>query len=132
MNDDDAEQLRRDYQNIEAPPHLATRIRAEVADEHVRRRNWMPATATVVAAIAVVSLGPMLMQEQQSDTATPPRAPSFSMLSRVRVTKPDVPAPSLSRIRSVRTPAPPPKPKINPTRPQSFFDIDVQKETDYA
>ena len=131
---DDLEQLKRDYRNIEAPPHLAARIQAAVADRSTRRRRWLPALATVAAAVAVISVTTVVLQQQSGQTMTP-RSPSLAMLSRMTPDKPAVPAPSLSNLRSVKTPALPPKPKLNqPTKQQTFFDIenDVQKETDHA
>lgn len=126
---DDLEQLKRDYRRIKAPPYLATRIRAEVADRPAHRRRG-PAMAAVAVAIAVIVLTPLVQQERSTQTT---RAPSLTMLSRLTPNKPLVPAPSLSRVRSVRSPALPPRPLLKPTpKPQTYFDTDALKETDHA
>ncbi len=130
---DDLNKLKRDYRSIEAPAHLATRIKAQLGDRAHRQRSWIPAVATVAVAVAVVAVTPNLIDRQDAQSATA-STPSLSLLSRVARVKPSTRAPNLSNLRSVKTPPLPAKPKLNPPKPRSFFDIktDVQKETDYA
>ena len=135
MNND-LDELKRDYRDIEAPPALATRIRAAVADvDKQRPARWLPALTTVAVAVCVIAITPMLMtppqQQQDSDRATPTR-PSLSVLSRVSRNRPAAPTPGLSRVRSVSTPPMPRRPVLNRPGSRSHFDNDVQKETDYA
>jgi hypothetical protein len=108
MNDD-IEELKRDYQAIKAPPHLATRIHASVAGSRTRSGWWMPAAMACTAIIALVLMLP-------DTTITGPDViersaqPSMSTLAALRPTKPSVPTPGLSQIKSVSVPLMPPRP----------------------
>ncbi|MFQ6007102.1 MAG: hypothetical protein ACE5OQ_16550 [Woeseia sp.] len=127
---DDLDQLKRDYRRIKAPPYLAARIRAQAAEAPAYRRRWRPAIAAVAVAVAVIVLAPLLQKEPSTQTT---RSSSLTMLSRIAPHKPVVPAPSLSRVRSVTSPALPSRPLLKPTpKSQTFFDTDVLKETDHA
>jgi hypothetical protein len=64
---EDIDKLRQDYRGIRAPEHLATRIRAEVADQVRPRRSWLPALAPIAVAVAAVTVAPLLMQQQSGD-----------------------------------------------------------------
>lgn len=129
-NDDRLDELKRDYRAIEAPPHLATRIRAEVAERPMRRHRWMPATATAMVAISAVWLLPMLWQ--QPDVEAP--RPSKPSLSAIAALKPDKPAaaPSLTQLKTVPKPRMPSKPQLRPAKPQTNFENDELKEKDHA
>lgn len=133
---DGLQQLKRDYRNIEAPPYLAMRIRATVADRSAPRRRWLPALATVAVAVAVISVTTIVLQVQpQSARTMTLRSPSLAMLSRMTPDKPAVPVPGLAKMRSPRTPVLPSKPKLNrANKQQTFFDFEneVLKETDHA
>ncbi len=130
---DETEKLRRDYRAIEAPQHLATRIRAEVADKSIRPHAWMPIGATLVVIAAAVLVLPYLMQLQPS-TMPAPTKPSLSTLAALKPAKPSVPAPSLSQLRSVKRPSLPPKPKMAPAKPQTHieFENELLEEKDHA
>jgi len=128
---DNLKQLKSNYRNIKAPPYLATRIRANVADRAPRQRSWVSAI-TAAVAVAVISVTIILLQQQPSQTMT---SPSFATLSRMMPDRPAVPVPSLSNVRSIKTPALPPKPKLNqPNTEQTYFDFENSdlKETDHA
>ncbi len=127
---DELEKLKQDYRNIEAPPHLATRVRASVAQETRRRHAWMPvAAATAVAAAAI-----WLIPFGEQPTADLPRKPSLSALASLKPQKPSVSAPSLSQIKTVSVPKMPAKPAIKPAKPQSnsIHDSEILKEKDHA
>lgn len=132
MNDD-IDKLKRDYRAIDAPAHLATRIRAQVADTPVRRHSWMPAGATLIVVMATVWLVPYLAQVQ-SPPPEKPAKPSLSALAALKPDKPDVKAPSLSQLRSVKRPSMPAKPRMKPEKPQSQFNIENEslEEKDHA
>ncbi len=127
---DDLDKLKRDYRAVEAPPHLATRIRAEVGSRTYRSRPWLPAAVTMVLAIGIAL--PILWQQttpQPPEPAETPRAsqptsPSLSALTSLTPNKPKVAAPNLSQLRSVPTPRLPPRPNLNTPRPQSSLDTE--------
>ena len=131
---DDIDKLKRDYQDIRAPAHLATRIRAEVADRDLPRRSWLPAIATVAIAVAAVTVTPVLLQQQASEQVAP-KPTSLSSLSGISAKKPAMQAPSLSKVRSVTVPALPKKPRPAPAKePQSNFEFEDEysKEKDHV
>ena len=132
MNDD-IDNLRRDYRGIDAPPHLATRIRAEVADRPVRSHSWMPAGATLMVVAAAVWLVPYLAQVQSTAPETPTK-PSLTAIATLKPDKPDVRAPNLSQLRSVKRPSMPAKPRMKPVKPQSQFNLENEllEEKDHA
>lgn len=125
---DDLDRLKRDYQAIRAPQHLATRIRASVDEDRRRPVRWLPAVAATTIAIAAVAMFPLLYQPA-SVTAM---KPSLSTLASLKPEKPAVPSPSLSKVRSVPVPRMPAKPK--PKKPQSNRNGEPEflKEKDHA
>ena len=135
---DDLEELKKDYQNVEAPPHLATRIRAEVGDRTYRNRAWLPAAVTMVFAVGIAL--PFLWQQTtpqpptDSSRTTQPATPSLSTLASLAPERPKVSTPSLSQLRSVSVPRLPPRPQINTPRPQSSLDTEHEntQENDHA
>lgn len=129
---DDIKELKRAWRDIEAPPHLATRIRAEVADRPARSRPWVPAAVTMAVLSALIL--PFLSQGPTNDTPPPPTRPSMSALASLTPSRPPVRAPNLSQLRSVRTPKMPAKPRIRTQRPQSNLDTESElyKENDHA
>lgn len=127
----DLDKLRRDYRDIEAPPHLATRIRAQVADKPLRRHAWMPVGATLMVIVAAVLLLPYLTQVSAPTTPVPTK-PSLSALASLKPSKPAVAAPSLSKVRSVKVPSLPRKPQLKPARPQTHFENQRLEENDHA
>ena len=130
---EDLENLRKKYRSIEAPPYMAERIRANVSGQPVRSATWVPVTAGVVAALGAVSI--TLMLQQQAAQVSTPIKPSMTSLARVMANKPKVAAPSMSQLRTVKTPALPPKPVLKPkNRPQTYFQIEEEnpKETEHA
>jgi hypothetical protein len=134
MNDD-IHKLKRDYQDIKAPAHLATRIRAEVADRGQPRRSWLPAMATVAVAVAAVTITPILLQRQSTEETATPKPTSLSSLTHLSSLKPEMSTPSLSKLKSVTVPALPRKPKpVSEQTPQTYFDIEDEnlKEKDHA
>ena len=125
------EQLKRDYRDIDAPPYLATRIRASVADRRrPRAHRWMPAAAASVLVAAVVWLSPLV----DDPATTAPTKPSLSALATLKPDKPAVSAPSLSKLRTVSMPRMPAKPKREPTKPQTnkTDELGTLKEKDHA
>ena len=132
---DDIRKLKQEYRGIRAPAHLATRIRAETADQDKRRRTWLPAMATVAVAVAALTVTPMLLQQQADQDAVAPKPTSLSALSGISSQKPAVTAPSLSKVKSVTVPALPRKPQRNSEKePRSYYDIEDEhlKEKDHA
>ena len=126
--------LKRDYRAIAAPPHLATRVLASVADSRSRSGFWMPAAVTCTAIVALVWVLPLTMQVS-SDAAKTPTKPSMSALAALKPTKPAVPLPSMSRLRSVSVPSMPSKPKpATPSPPQTnyHFENETLKEKNDA
>jgi len=133
MNDK-LDDLKRDYQDISAPPHLASRVRASVADERVRPHSWMPAAATLTAIVAVIWMMPFAWLQQSSVTATPTK-PSMAALAALKPEKPATSAPSLSQLRSVSVPRMPAKPRPGKaTKPQTKYHYENRtlKEKDHA
>ena len=116
--------LKRDYKAIAAPPHLATRIHASVADSRHRTGFWMPAAVTCTAVVALVWVLPFTTQVSSNATSTPTR-PSMSALAALKPSKPTTPAPSMSQIRSVSVPRMPAKPKPAATsQPQTNYHFE--------
>ena len=117
---DDLQSLRRDYRTLQAPPFLASRIRAGIdarTTRSIRRRPLLAATAIAVCVLAVL---PFLFK--QGAVQQPLPMVSLSMgLTTVRLP----PTPSLAKLRSVRTPALPPRPVPLP-RNKSGKETDVQ------
>lgn len=130
MNDD-IEKLAEDYRRIEAPPALATRIRAEVANRPVRNHGWLPAAATAVVAAALVGILPALWQSS-AVTDTPPVRPSLSTLASLKVERPAVSTPRLSQIRTPSAPAMPKKPRLPSGKEQTHNELRTLEEKDHA
>ena len=142
MNDD-FDTLKRDYRAVDAPPHLATRIRAEVADRPDRNRAWVPAAVTM--SLGIMLAIPFLSQQTgtqppaqsptqtQTQSATPTK-PSLSALASYTPERPSVPTPNLTQLRSVPVPTLPPRPQLNTQRPQSSLDTEHEnlQENDHA
>ncbi len=132
---DDIDKLKRDYQAIRAPAHLATRIRAETQGGKHRRRSWLPAMATAAVAVAAIAVAPVLLQNQAGDETVAPKPTSLSSLTAVSSSKPKIKAPSLSSVKSVPVPALPKKPRpATGKEPQSQFDTETEhmKEKHHA
>jgi len=128
--DDEFNDLKRDYRAITAPPHLATRIRANIADSRSHSSFWMPAAVTCTAIVALVWILPFTTQVSSDRPATPAK-PSLSALAALRPTKPAVPSPSMSQLRSVSVPKMPAKPKpATSSQPQTnyLFENETLKE----
>lgn len=134
----DIDKLKRDYRDLEAPPHLATRIRAEVGAQRYRSRPWLPAAVTMVLAIGIAL--PFLWQQTtpkppaEASRTEQPSTPSLSALSSLRPERPKVATPNLTQLRSVPTPRMPTRPQLNPRRPQSSLDTEHEnlQEKDHA
>ena len=125
---DDIDKLKRDYQTVRAPDYLATRIRAETRDANRKRRSWLPAMATVAVAVAAITVAPVLLQQQAGDETAAPKPTSLSSLSGVSSNKPQMKAPSLTRVKSVTVPAMPRKPRTSTDKePQSHFDTETDR-----
>lgn len=133
MNDD-LNDLKRDYKAITAPPQLATRISASVADSRVRSSFWMPAAVTCTAILALVWMLPFTGQTP-SDIAAHHGKPSIPTLAALRPTKPTSSMPSMTQLRSVSVPRMPSKPKPAATpKPQTNHQLENGnlKENDHA
>ena len=122
------EEIKRDYRKVSAPPHLATRIRAELADRPPSRSNWVPLVTTALAVASIAWMLPFAMQQQVPQT-TKPTKPSLSALAALKPDKPTRAAPSLSRLKSVSIPAAPSRPQPRTTVPRSGIDTELQNET---
>ena len=77
---DDLQKLKQDYQAINAPPHLATRIQASVADSRVRTGFWMPAAVACTAILALFWVLPFTTQVA-TDAIEKPTRPSMSAIA---------------------------------------------------
>ena len=124
---DDLQKLKQDYQAIGAPPHLATRIRASVADSGTRSGFWMPAAVGCTAVLALFWVLPFTTQVS-SDAVEKPTRPSMSAIAALKPTKPSTTSVSLSQIRSVSVPSMPTKPKAA-TPPKSQTNYQIENET---
>ena len=124
---DDLEALKRGYREISAPPHLATRIRAQVADRPAARSHWVPIVTTALAVAAIAWVLPFALQQQVSQVAKPTK-PSLSALAALKPNKPKHAAPSLSQLKSVSIPAAPPRPKPRTTVPRSGIGTELENE----
>ena len=123
MNDE-LDNLQRDYRAIAAPPHLATRIQASVADSRSRSGFWMPAAVTCTAIVGLVWMLPFTTQVT-SDAVEKPAIPSMSALAALKPTKPAVPSPNMSQLRSLSVPSMPAKPKLaSPSQPQTNYHFE--------
>ena len=123
MNED-LQDLKRDYQSISAPPYLATRVAASVADSRVRSRFWMPAAVTCTAILALFWVLP-LTNQVANDVADKPVRPSLAALAALKPSKPSVATPSMSQLRSVSVPQMPAKPKlVKPAKTQTNHQIE--------
>ena len=118
----DLRSLKRDYRTLQAPPFLASRIRAGIdarTTRSIRRRPWLAATAIAICVLAVV---PFIFQQEAVQQPAPQSMVSLSMgMTSVKLP----PAPSLAKLRSVRTPALPPRP-VPPPHDKSGKETDVQ------
>ena len=120
---DDLQKLKQDYQAINAPPHLATRIRASVADSRTRSGFWMPAAVACTGILALFWVLPFTTQVT-SDVVEKPTRPSMSAIAALKPNKPSTSV-SLSQIRSVSVPSMPAKPKAaTPPKPQTNIQIE--------
>lgn len=128
---DDLQKLKKDYREIKAPAHLASKIGATVAADRTHTRHWIPATASVLTVAGILGIIPLVMQ-QQVVVSEKPAKPSLSALASLLPEKPANTTTSLSKLRSVRVPKMPAKPK--PAKPQANFQIedDLLKENDHA
>jgi len=121
---DDMQDLKRDYQSISAPPYLATRIAASVAESRTRSGFWMPAAVTCTAILALVWMLPAT-EDSGSDVANRPSKPSMAALAALKPTKPAMSTPNLSQLRSVSVPRMPAKPKaVKPAKSQTNTRIE--------
>ncbi|MFQ5609367.1 MAG: hypothetical protein ACE5F8_03765 [Woeseiaceae bacterium] len=130
MNDE-LDELKRDYRNINAPPHLATRVRAVVTERKARSTTWLTGAATAMVVAALVWVLPIPWQGSSVDTPAPAR-PTLSALAALKPSKPSGATPSFSQLQSVTIPRMPEKPK--PSQPQSNIQIENLrfKENDHA
>ena len=130
---DDLQKLKQDYQAINAPPHLATRIQASVADSRTRSGFWMPAAVACTAILALFWVLPFTTQVA-TDAIEKPTRPSMSAIAALKPKKPSTSV-SLSQIRSVSVPSMPSKPKAaTPAKPQTNNQIENEtlEENDNA
>lgn len=118
---EDIDELKRDYRRITSPPHLQTRIRAEVSEQTHKGHSLLPATAAIIVGIAALWILPFAWQQQSSNLQTPTK-PSLSALAALKPVRPSVGTPSLSNVRSVSVPKLPAKPILTPAKPQSNID----------
>ena len=123
--DNEFDQLKDAYRDIAAPPHLATRILAEVGDRPGRRHRWVPAGAALTAVLALAFLVPFIAR--QSATTTPvPNKPSLVAVAALKPDKPAGTPTSLIRVRTVTRPKMPPRPRPDAGRPQTKLNPDTE------
>jgi len=130
---DQFDELKRAYRDIKAPPHLTTRIRAEVGDQRVRSHSWVPAGATVMAIVLVAWLAPFVGEQTQTPSAVPSK-PSLSAIVALKPNAPPGTSVSLSKLRTVKKPKLPSKPRFKATKPQTNLELenDLLKEKDHV
>ncbi len=128
MNDK-IDELKQSYRDINAPPHVATRIRAEVADRPLRRHSWIPLGATAMAIIAVIVLAP-IVGDSPTNTTTAPTKPSLSAIASLMPGRPANSSVNLSQLRTAKKPKLPLKPRLNKKKPQSNLNIELEPEND--
>lgn len=124
---EDLEELKRGYRKISAPPYLATRICAEVADQPPAKSHWMPIATTTLAVAAIVWVLPFALQQPAQSTAKPTK-PSLSALAALKPDKPKRATPTLSQLKSVSIPAAPVRPKPRTTVPRSETGTEFENE----
>jgi len=130
MNDEFSE-LRKRYRQIEAPPHLLTRIRASTAGLPTKHRGWQPVVATAVLTAAMLGLLPVLWQS--SSLPEPPNTrPSLAKLASLSVERPAVRRPSLSQLRTLPAPRMPDKPAMKKPADVDDSTTGISKENDHA
>ena len=132
--DEALNELKKRYRQIEAPPHILTRIRANTAGQPAGHRGWLPVAATAVLTAAMLGLIPVLWQSS-SLPETPDARPSLAKLASLSVERPDVRRPSLSKLRTLPTPRMPEKPALR--KPADVDDsnrthLEIAKENDHA
>ena len=133
MNDS-VEQLKQDYRRIKAPDNLASRVRAGLAKQPAPAHRWVPLTATALAAVAILFAAQLGMQQSPAPDKLPDK-PSLTALARLMQDKPALRSPSLSQLKSVKTPRMPRKPSWRSIEsPQSRIEgiIDLEEETPHV
>ncbi|MDJ0927040.1 MAG: hypothetical protein QNJ73_05240 [Gammaproteobacteria bacterium] len=113
---DDIEQLKQNYRRIEAPPELRARVRAGLAKQPARTHRWVPITATALAAVAVLFVAQLGMQQSPAPDKLPDK-PSLTALARLMQDKPALRSPSMSQLKSVKAPKMPRKPSLRSIEP---------------
>ena len=125
---DEIESLKKRYRSIEAPPYLASRIRAHTQTPITTTRRWRHALAII--PVVILTFGALtLVLQKDTNPIVSPALPSFSALSRLTLDKPASSALGMSRIRTVSTPRMPQKPKTGQsiTPEQNFESTEFQK-----
>ena len=112
--------LKREYRARQAPAFMATRIRTGLAARQARRARRRPVLAAVAVAIAVLAILPFLLRQE---VAPPSQSMAALPMGLTSVRLP--PVPSLTKLRSVTTPALPPRP-VRPSPDSSGKQPDVQ------
>lgn len=101
---EDIRRLRDDYQAVKAPAGLAQNVLSQIEEQTNRGFGWRLAFAGLVLVVGLVVL---LAPEEDSPivVAETPASLSLGGVAQVIPEKPAVKMPTLSRIRSVKTPA---------------------------
>lgn len=120
---DKFDELKQAYRHIKAPPHLAARVRAEVADQRVRSHSWAPVGATVMAIVLVAWLAPYV-GEQNGSVSGAPTKPSLTAIATLIPSAPPGASVSLSQLRTVKKPKLPAKPRLKATKPQTNLELE--------
>jgi len=130
---DQFDELKQAYLDVKAPPHLARRIQAEVADQRVRSHSWLPAGATAMAIVLVAWLTPYVGEQTASPSATPSK-PSLTTIAALKPAAPAGTSVSLSQLKTLKKPRLPAKPKLKATKPQTNLDAehDLLEEKNYV
>lgn len=123
--------IARDYREIRAPDSIATRVRAETADRPAAGQRWLPVAVAVTVAVAVLGMLPTLWQLEEANVVTPVK-PSLSAIAALKVDKPAVNPPSLSRIRTPSAPRMPSKPRPGSDGEQSRTRFENTEEKYHA
>ena len=112
--------LKHGYRSLQSPAFMATRIRAGLNAQQVRRARRRPVLAVVAIAIGVLAILPFIPRQE---TAPLPLSMAALPMGLTSVRLP--PSPSLTKLRSVSTPALPPRP-VRPSSDKSGKQPDVQ------
>lgn len=101
---EDIRRLRDDYQVVKAPAGLAQNVFAQIEEQTDRGFGWKPVFAGLLLVVGSV----ILLAPEEDSPVVVAETPAYLSLGGVALVIPEKPAvkmPTLSRIRSVKTPS---------------------------